>query len=152
MTLDYTGPIAKADTTLSGYSEVSGDPSDDGTSVIFDLRDTWIDPVVDTSGYYWNVKLGLDNCDTGYTWSDNFFQLSYVDDEQNIIDLSEFENPSTWDKDSGELTNVMDSNVDTGICCEFDPRDDNNSNTVHNRWVRTLAACGSGTSRECAVR
>ncbi len=40
---------------------------------------------------YFSVS-GIDNCDPKYTWSDNFIQVSYVDDEQNTIDLSSLDN------------------------------------------------------------
>ncbi|CAM9198809.1 unnamed protein product [Ectocarpus sp. 8 AP-2014] len=54
--------------------------------------------------YYWSFELYLDNCDTSYTWDDNFVQLSYVDDEQNTTDLSAFEDADYIDE------------PDTGIC------------------------------------
>lgn len=119
MTVDYAGPIV-ADTRhhVDGHytDQLYGEVSDNQTSVTFDTRGADLDPRYhSTSGYYyWNFWLySLDNCNTSYTWSDNFVELSYVDDELNTIDLSALEDAST-------------SGPDTGTCRECGSRDDTN--------------------------
>lgn len=106
VTVDFTEPIVSSG-SAGGYLQdvlyvnLSGDVSDDQMSVTIDMGN--LDPIYSDAGgyYYWTMYVGLDNCDTSYTWSDNFFELSYVDDEQNIIDLSGFENPYIYDPDTG---------------------------------------------------
>ncbi|CAN0564306.1 unnamed protein product [Ectocarpus sp. 12 AP-2014] len=77
-------------------------------SLNFDIGEADLDPVYWLTGtvdeYYWYFSVYVDNCDTSYTWNDNFVQLSYVDDEQNTIDLSGFEDISFIDE------------PDTGMC------------------------------------
>lgn len=46
-------------------------------------------------------RLYPDSCDTSFTWSDNFLQVSYVDDEGNALDLSAFESPIVFGPDTG---------------------------------------------------
>ncbi|CAN0447092.1 unnamed protein product [Pylaiella littoralis] len=96
VTVDFAGPIVIDGTVYGGNEEISGDVSDDKTSVVFDTTTTpdlgpaWV-PIGES--YLWYFSFYVDNCDTGFTYSDNFFQVSYVDDEANIIDLSGFETP-----------------------------------------------------------
>eukprot|EP00903_Cladosiphon_okamuranus_P015619 g14423.t1 len=84
---------------FSGFSDgewISGDISDDRTSVVFDTTgDPDLGPAWVSIGesYLWYIRFFVDNCETGFTYSDDFFQVSYVDDEQNVIDLSGFETP-----------------------------------------------------------
>ncbi|CBJ30862.1 conserved unknown protein [Ectocarpus siliculosus] len=103
VTIDFTGPIVSGG-YASGSSTLWGDASDDQLSLTFDMGE--LDQRYSESGgyYYWLFNLYLDNCDTSYTWDDNFVQLSYVDDEQNAIDLSAFEDPYYIEE------------PDTGIC------------------------------------
>ncbi|CAM9558287.1 unnamed protein product [Ectocarpus sp. 12 AP-2014] len=117
VTLDFTAPIATSGDAY-GYVEgdstsISGDVSDDQLSITFDMGEAGLDPfyvLTETQDhYYWYFWVILDNCDTAYTWSDNFVQLSYVDDEQNIIDLTGFEDPNI-------------DETDTGTCCEYGSR------------------------------
>ncbi|CAM9959638.1 unnamed protein product [Ectocarpus fasciculatus] len=109
VTLDFTAPIARSGDAY-GYIEgdstsISGDVSDDQLSITFDMGEAGLDPfyvLTQTQDhYYWYFWVILDNCDTAYTWSDNFVQLSYVDDEQNIIDLSGFEDPNIDETETG---------------------------------------------------
>ncbi|CAB1106474.1 unnamed protein product [Ectocarpus sp. CCAP 1310/34] len=81
-----------------------GDVSDDQLTLTFNMGE--VDQGYDApdSFYYWSFELYLDNCDTSYTWDDNFVQLSYVDEEQNTTDLSAFEDADYIDE------------ADTGIC------------------------------------
>lgn len=94
--VDFAGPMVIDGAVHSGTEWISGDVSDDSTSVVFDttsnldLGPTW---VPGGESYLWYFNFYVDNCDTGFTYSDNFFQLSYVDDEQNVIDLSGFDTP-----------------------------------------------------------
>ncbi|CAM9951075.1 unnamed protein product [Pylaiella littoralis] len=107
VTVDYAGPIANrgyAGGTIDGNRRgISGDVSDDGASLTFDMGESNLDPTYSEAGgyYYWSFQLWPYNCDTSYTWSDSFVQLSYVDDEQNTIDLSEFEDPYISGPDTG---------------------------------------------------
>ncbi|CAN0140511.1 unnamed protein product [Ectocarpus sp. 12 AP-2014] len=105
VTVDFTEPVGRG-VSVRGYLQgiylgLSGDVSDDEMSVTIDMAD--LDPAYSDGGgyYYWTVYVSLDNCDTAFTWSDDFFQLSYVDDEVNTIDLSGFENPHIVDSDTG---------------------------------------------------
>ncbi|CAM9291102.1 unnamed protein product [Ectocarpus sp. 12 AP-2014] len=110
VTVDFTGPIASWGYTTGSDGELDADISDDQLSLTYDIGEADLDPVSVESEdyYYWHFALHLDNCDTSYTWSDNFVQLSYVDDEQNIIDLSVFQDPDI-------------DEPDTGICREYGP-------------------------------
>ncbi|CAN0142932.1 unnamed protein product, partial [Ectocarpus fasciculatus] len=81
-----------------------GDVSDDQLSLTFDIGEVEPTNYESESYDYWFFGLYLDNCDTSYTWGDNFVQLSYVDDEQNTIDLSGLEDPFHIDE------------PDTGTC------------------------------------
>ncbi|CAN0489959.1 unnamed protein product, partial [Ectocarpus sp. 8 AP-2014] len=88
VTLDFTGPIATSGTaTGADFTKISGDVSDDQMSLTFDIGEADLDPIYwlteTVDQYYWYYFVYVDNCDTSYTWSDNFVQLSYVDDEQN---------------------------------------------------------------------
>ncbi|CBJ48515.1 WSC domain containing protein [Ectocarpus siliculosus] len=103
VTVDFTGPIA-----TSGYAygtdstSMSGNVSNDQSSFTFEIGEADLDPYYSTYGggyYFWQLYLYLDNCETSYTWSDNFVQLSYIDDEQNTIDLSGSEDPFIHDSD-----------------------------------------------------
>ncbi|CAN0113075.1 unnamed protein product [Ectocarpus sp. 12 AP-2014] len=104
VTVDFTGPIVTRGNTYGGNGIFWGDVSDDQFSLTFDMGE--VDPIYEQSDdfYYWEFVIYLDNCDTSYTWGDNFVQLSYVDDEQNTTDLSAFEDPNDIDE------------PDTGIC------------------------------------
>lgn len=105
-TFELVAPIA---TDGSAYGEdafMSGEVSDDQSSITFDLSElepNFIDDIFD-----YRFTLYLDNCDTAYTWSDNFFQMSYVDDERNSIDVSRFE---------GRYPTII--GPDTGTCREY---------------------------------
>eukprot|EP00903_Cladosiphon_okamuranus_P019191 g17651.t1 len=94
--VDFAGPMVIDGTVHSGTDFISGQVSDDRTSVLFDTTsDRDLDPAWVPIGesYLWYFRFNVDNCDTGFTYRDNFFELSYVDDEQNIIDLSGFDTP-----------------------------------------------------------
>lgn len=113
VTANYDGPIAKSGlvwgTIIEGdFTSISGDVSEDEKSVTFDLGESNLDATYFESGghYYWNFFLFVDNCETSYTWSDEFVQLSYIDYEENTIDLSAFENPDIL-------------GPETEICCEY---------------------------------
>ncbi|CAN0347709.1 unnamed protein product [Ectocarpus sp. 6 AP-2014] len=103
VTADFTGPIASWGYTSGSDGELYADLSDDQLSLTFDIGEADLDPtyVESEDYYYWHFALSLDNCDSSYTWSDNFVQLSYVDDEQNTIDLSVFEDPDIDEPDTG---------------------------------------------------
>lgn len=102
----FAGPILIGG-VVGGYSGAfstndnpAGEVSDDRTSVVFDTTsnpDLGISWYSDVESFRWSFTIYVDNCDTGFTYNtvydDNFFELSYVDDEQNIIDLSGFETP-----------------------------------------------------------
>ncbi|CAN0018604.1 unnamed protein product, partial [Ectocarpus fasciculatus] len=94
--VDFAGPIVIDGAVYSGTEDISGDVSDDQTTVVFDttsdldLGPAWV-PIGDS--YLWYFTFYVDNCDTGFTYSDNFFEVSYVDDEGNVLDLSGFETP-----------------------------------------------------------
>lgn len=96
--VDFAGPIVIDGAVHSGTEYISGDVSDDKTTVVFDtasdldLGPAWV-PIGDS--YLWYFSFYVDNCDTGFTYSDNFFEVSYVDDEGNVLDLSGFESPDS---------------------------------------------------------
>ncbi|CAM9603285.1 unnamed protein product [Ectocarpus fasciculatus] len=105
VTVDFTAPFVTSGYAAGGgYVHTSGDVSDDQYSITFEVGEVgeWYDRFDGYTYRYFDIY--LDNCDTSYTWGDNFVQLSYVDDEQNIIDLSAFEDPTSIDE------------PDTGIC------------------------------------
>lgn len=109
VTVEYSGPIAKSATIYDSDTreQIPGIVSDDQRSVTIDMSAAT--PRY-SSYYYWNLRLDINNCDASYTRGDNFVQLSYVDDEENIIDLSGFETPSFID------------GPDTGVCGECGSR------------------------------
>lgn len=95
--VDFAGPITLEGSVygeiVSGdYGWVSGDVSDDLASITFDTSVSGLDSHYYEAGISY-FRFVVDNCDTAFTWSDNFFELSYVDDEQNTIDLYGVENP-----------------------------------------------------------
>ncbi|CAB1105166.1 unnamed protein product [Ectocarpus sp. CCAP 1310/34] len=104
VTVDFTAPIVNsgvASATIEGnLTTVYGEVSDDQLSVTFGMGESGVDPSSYDSGWS-GFLVSLDNCDTSYTWSDNFFEVSYVDDEQNTIDLSAFEDPDIEIPDTG---------------------------------------------------
>lgn len=84
--------------------------SDDRKRIVFDIGEggTFINS---GGGYYsWFVRVSMDNCNPTYTWSDMDIQMSWVDDEQNIVDLSDLENPR-----------IGDGQEDIGVCRECGP-------------------------------
>ncbi|CAN0265590.1 unnamed protein product, partial [Ectocarpus fasciculatus] len=103
VTAEFTGPIANFGYTTGSGDSLDADRSDDRMSLTFDIGEAGLDPIYVESEdyYYWHFALYFYNCDTSYTWSDNFVQLSYVDDEQNTIDLSVFEDPDIDEPDTG---------------------------------------------------
>lgn len=109
--VEFTAPIASWGAAWGirdgDTGNIYGDVSDDKFSVAFDMGESDLDPVYLEAGFYnyW-FAIYLDNCDTSYTWSDNFVQVSYVDDEENTIDLSAFDDPDIYDPD-------------TGTCCKY---------------------------------
>lgn len=124
LTVDYTGPIAVsgyATGTVEGsFTAIWGEASDDKMSFTIDIGVADLDPrYTEWAGnYYWGISLVIDNCDTSYTWGDSFFEVSYVDDEQNTIDVSALE----------DAAYIRDP--DTGICREYGSRDGANSSIV----------------------
>ncbi|CAN0069455.1 unnamed protein product, partial [Ectocarpus sp. 6 AP-2014] len=147
VTVDFTAPIVNsgvASATIEGNSTtVYGEVSDDQMSVTFGMGESGVDPSSYDSGWS-GFLVSLDNCDTSYTWSDNFFEVSYVDDEQNTIDLSAFEDPDIEIPDTGicptpspvtpspaaqaPVTNAAASPTEAGSslalgCYEDDPED-----------------------------
>lgn len=99
--VDFAGPIL-IDGYVGGYVRIgrgdnpAGEVSDDRTSIVFDTTsDPDLGPSYYSTGesFRWDFTIYVDNCDTGFTYGDNFFFLSYVDDEQNVTDLSGFETP-----------------------------------------------------------
>ncbi|CAN0235550.1 unnamed protein product, partial [Ectocarpus sp. 12 AP-2014] len=105
VTADFTGPIVtRGFASSSDNNPLEGEVSDDQLTLTFNMGE--VDQGYDASDgfYYWSFEFHLDNCDTSYTWDDNFVQLSYVDDEQNTTDLSAFEDADYIDE------------PDTGIC------------------------------------
>ena len=75
--------------------------SDDGTRVTYDLSDGG---TYDSyrGEYYWSIQFsGLDNCDPAYTWSDGIIQMTYSDDEQNVLDVSRLDSPAIVGQDNG---------------------------------------------------
>lgn len=97
VTVDFAGPITiegtvYGETGFGGSGWISGDVSDDLATVIFDTSVSGLDSHDNEAGISY-FRFVVDNCDTAFTWSDNFFQLSYVDDELNTIDMSGVENP-----------------------------------------------------------
>lgn len=111
VTLDFAEPIVVLGhlggrTDDGDYAGLIGDESEGGTRVTFDMSD--LNPAYSEAGgyYYWILELGLDNCDTAYTWDDNFIHLSYEDETENFeMDVTTFEDPYI-------------RNPDTGICRE----------------------------------
>lgn len=105
LTVDYSGPIANsgiATGTIDGdQTSISGEISDDQTRITFDMGAAGLDP------YYYGTlgetyfTLYPASCDTSFTWSDNFLQVSYADDEGNTLDLSAFESPIVFGPDTG---------------------------------------------------
>lgn len=113
VTLDFAAPIVILShmggrTDDGDYAGILGDESEDGTRVTFDMAD--LNPAYNEAGgyYYWLVELAYFNCDTSYTWDDNFVHFSYEDDDvanSFDMDVSAFETPFI-------------NGPDTGICRE----------------------------------
>ena len=99
LTVEVTGLplISAAKDGDEPISSVSGDV----TTITFDLSER-TDYNYSGTWYEWRFVISLrDACNLHYTWSDDFIQMSYVDDEQNSLNMFGVERLSIIGPDTG---------------------------------------------------
>lgn len=90
---------------------VPGETSEYQKTITFDVGELSLEPFLSKAEdhYFWNFHVWVDNCATGYTWSDDFFRVLY-EDEETTIDLSPF----------FDVPYIPHYDVpDTGVCREY---------------------------------
>lgn len=109
MTLEFNAPVVTRGFFLGEvggfvYAEVGADKD----RITFN-KDEFSLYDANSNGYYANIRVYFDVCDSSTNWSEIFDKISYTDDQNNNIDLSAMEEPS----------HVATGLSDDGVCSEY---------------------------------